>query len=217
MRIAASKILLIACVAWAGCDSPSPPADNRDGPSRRNEDTREWTISLTYPDSDLSEVTGKRIEKLMIVGSRMNQFSLNTPSSPLPLLRLDLLRTCSDIEDLYMSSVRITTLEPLAELPRLKMLKLARCEVENWDDLKSLVHLTDFGVPGTPPPDLAVIAQLPKLTTLNIRHCGISDLSPLHGHRTLRKILLDRVSLTGQDIWLLKKSISGISVEDTYP
>jgi hypothetical protein len=217
MRHKAITLLLYFCLSWTACDSPSRRADHADESLHQNDVIQDWVVSLVYPNNDLSEVSGMRVKKLTISGARAHPYAPASSTNPLPLLRLDVLRTCYDTDHLHLESVQVASLKPLLDLPKLRTLIIAGCSVNNWDGLERLVHLRVLEIPGTSPPELSVIASLPNLTTLNIRHSGINDLDALRGHKKLRLLLCDRVSLTRHEIGSLKDSIPGIQVEDTYP
>jgi hypothetical protein len=93
------------------------------------------------------------------------------------------------LQHLDLRSTDIATLAPLAELTRLETLDLSGCtEVTNIDSLAQLERLTRLELAYTRVRRLSPLANLRKLEFVELSGTPVRDLSPLFGLPALRKI-----------------------------
>ena len=84
----------------------------------------------------------------------------------------------------------VSDLSPLAGLPQLELLDLARNAVLDLSPLAGLTRLSRLEISGNEISDLSPLAGLKRLSVLDLSRNVVSDLSPLAGHTHLWRLNL---------------------------
>ena len=136
--------------------------------------TELFTQKMPSALGDLNGFTGcgGRISMGRIHGTRVELVEMHTET---PLRRW----AQEDRLGLFLLSVRVTDLTPLAGMP-LEMLNLNDVPVTDLTPLASMTRLRSLNLHGTPVSDLGPLSGL-KLTELSVGGKQVTDLSPLAG------------------------------------
>ncbi len=103
------------------------------------------------------------------------------------------------IEELDLTNVPITTLNPVRHLYNLRSLNISGVQVEEYSPLEDALELEVLNVSGTSINDLEALKTLSKLETLNIENTNVSSLDPLEGQKQLEFIYADSSKITDNE------------------
>lgn len=95
----------------------------------------------------------------------------------------------------------VTSYDDLKLLPYVKELTIQNARFDNLSYLSSLSKLESVDLSGSrfPSQDLAVLASLPALQTLNLSNCGLSTVADLAGAKTLKALDLSNNTVRNMD------------------
>lgn len=90
------------------------------------------------------------------------------------------IRRVAAIDSLDLSNnLYIRTLEPLAQLTRLRYLNLSATTVSDLTSIRNLTELTDLSIAGTPVKDLSALRYAASMKKLNASNTAVSSTEPL--------------------------------------
>jgi len=146
--------------------------------------------------SSLQPLEGLNIERLCLPTNIEDL----TPLEKLPLKGLNLVQypndidficSLSNLESLFYSESRISSIEPFIRLGNLKVLALSNNNIADLSGLAQLTQLRQLTADSNPVTDISVVSNHPSLEVLEIRNCPIGDVSPLFDAAQLRIVALD--------------------------
>ncbi len=112
-------------------------------------------------------------------------------------LELSCLGEMSTITELYLTQSTIEDISFLGEMPQLQRLSLYETHVEDLAVLEKLPELVELSLTGNEDAkNIEAVGTLTKLQDLELRYCGIGDISFLSGLTELRDVNLNGNSIT---------------------
>ncbi len=103
---------------------------------------------------------------------------------------LDWLQYCHDIIALDVGHNKLTNIEFVRNMPKLKYLITAGNDITDIGPVADCHELIYFELFADPVTDLSPLSGLDKLLDINICSCPVSDLSPLYGLKQLERLWL---------------------------
>ncbi|MDB4303326.1 hypothetical protein N9934_00860 [Desulfosarcina sp.] len=116
------------------------------------------------------------------------------------------LHTLLKIEEIDMTGISITTLNPVRHIYNLQALNISGIQVEDYSPLEEALELKKLNVSGTLIMDLEVLKSLNKLETLNIENTQVSSLSPLEGKKQLELVYADSSKISDDEVFSFSSS-----------
>lgn len=95
----------------------------------------------------------------------------------------------------------VATLADLKLIPYVQTLTIPGIRVDTLEHLSSLAHLKTLDLSGSsfPTEDIAQLASLPALTTLNLSHCGLSTIAGISDSQSLTHLNLSNNTIRNLD------------------
>ena len=149
--------------------------------------------------SDLIYFTG--LEKLSLV----NQ----------PLRSLETMPMCG-IEYLDISDCQVTSLQGIANLPKLREITTDGCPLKDLGDLGNCLQLRRMSLKGSNISDFSVVKPLTRLAEIELSNCGINELRTLLGLSSLTDVALYDCDLRGSffKVFDRERTIVSLSLVD---
>ncbi|MFC4872652.1 leucine-rich repeat domain-containing protein [Negadavirga shengliensis] len=139
-------------------------------------------------------ISGTRISNIDDLANLKNLKELYARGTP--LMGFGVLNNFTQLEVLDLEENGFNNIENIKALKNLKVLNLKGNFLINFGFLSELEALEEINLEETNILDLSPLAELPKLWRLNINGTEVSQLEPLNGSGSIRRIYADKTSIT---------------------
>lgn len=126
-----------------------------------------------------------------------------------------LLAQLMKLKDLRLDNTRLHDLEPLQGLTDLQWLDLENCPVTDIKPLAKLKQLIILSIMDTAVLDISSLTELTELTSLNLSRTAIKDFSPLAQLHQLKLLALSGTSITNLQVLKPLTKLECLSLLDT--
>ena len=121
-------------------------------------------------------------------GRILEAYSVSYRNPPLKDPDLEWLQYCHDIIALDVGHNKLTNIEFVRNMPKLKYLITSGNDITDIGPVADCHELIYFELFADPVTDLSPLSGLDKLLDINICSCPVSDLSPLYGLKQLERL-----------------------------